>query len=286
MENSNLDFGPTETQNHLLCRTLRRFEKEWLVKGPWKPYFALGAGMSVGLAHYLLNPDEEGLNHALGKAHETVAKKFEEGTEWTLEGLQGLVTKGVTKAAETTLSEMFKTEKVVGTEVSIGRGRLDLVTTPLMSMVESTPPSQGDYLIITDHKTSIQKAPRFLATDLKDVPLNWQLWDYAWRAQNYYGRPVKWIRQHIIILTPKTSCQFSDPAKVKPENLAMWEYNANLHWLDMAEDEGLAFNELHQNWKQCENKYGKCPAYDACHTLCRDEAAMENLYVRKFNKVS
>ncbi|KKK71310.1 hypothetical protein LCGC14_2915160, partial [marine sediment metagenome] len=59
------DFGPTETNNHLDCPTLRRFEKQWEQKAAWKPHLAIGAAMSEGLATYLSNPGEEGLVKAL-----------------------------------------------------------------------------------------------------------------------------------------------------------------------------------------------------------------------------
>ena len=233
--------------------------------------------MSEGLATYLSNPCEEGLKEALASAkavlHDRVPGNSE---EWSLEGLSTLVSRGITSAAETTLAEMLQTEKVVGSEVSIGSGRIDLVTKPagLGSIGE-------DYLIITDHKTSIQKAPRYIESDFKDIPLNWQLWDYAWRAQSYYGRPVRWIRIHQIILSPRTKCIMSEPSQINPENLEAWAKNAQKHWNDMSSDNGKDFNALHQNPHYCLNKYGPCRAYQACHSFLRDEKQMESVYVRK-----
>ncbi len=177
--------------------------------------------MSEGLATYLSNPCEEGLVKALSAAKAVLTDRVPGNSEeWSLEGLQTLVQRGITTAAETTLAEMLQREKVVGTEVSIGSGRIDLVTCPSLKLVDN------NYLIITDHKTSIQKAPRYIESDFKDIPLNWQLWDYAWRAQSYYGRPVRWIRIHQVILSPRTKCIMSEPSRINPENLEAWARNA------------------------------------------------------------
>ena len=73
----------------------------------------------------------------------------------------------------------------------------------------------------------------------------------------------------------------SEPARINPENLERWAYNAESHWMDMVLDDNKAFGQLHQNYKHCLNKYGQCPAYAACHTLLRDESKMETIYVRK-----
>ena len=247
--------------------------------------------MSEGLATYLSNPCEEGLKDALASAevvlHDRVPGNSE---EWSLEGLSTLVSRGITSAAETTLAEMLKTEKVVGSEVSIGSGRIDLVTRPvnpstIHTDLDPEALAKDDYLIITDHKTSIQKAPRYVESDFKDIPLNWQLWDYAWRAQSYYGRPVRWIRIHQIILSPRTKCIMSEPSRIKPENLKMWELNASITWKDMQSDDQFPFEILRQNWHHCLNKYGPCRAYQACHSFLRDEKQMESVYVRKNTKV-
>ena len=242
--------------------------------------------MSEGLATYLSNPCEEGLVKALDAAKAVLRDRVPVSSEeWSLEGLQTLVDRGITSAAETTLAEMLKTEKVVGSEVSIGSGRIDLVTSPRSPATVSGDSlefsTHGDYLIITDHKTSIQKAPRYIESDFKAVPLNWQLWDYAWRAQSYYGRPVRWIRIHQIILSPRTKCVMSEPSRIKPENLEAWAKNAEGYWLEMQRDDEMLFEHLQQNWKYCLNKYGPCRAYQACHSFLRNEKQMESVYVRK-----
>ena len=242
--------------------------------------------MSEGLAAYLSNPCEEGLSKALDAAKAVLVDRVPVNSEeWSLEGLSTLVSRGITSAVETTLAEMLQTEKVVGSEVSIGSGRIDLVTAPQGFGGDHDLASNADYLIITDHKTSIQKAPRYVESDSKDIPLNWQLWDYAWRAQSYYGRPVRWIRIHQIILSPRTKCIMSEPSRIKPENLEAWAKNAEKHWGDMDYDNEQAFNELRQNWHYCLNKYGPCRAYQACHSFLRDEKQMESVYVRKNTKV-
>ena len=73
----------------------------------------------------------------------------------------------------------------------------------------------------------------------------------------------------------------SEPSRIKPENLEAWAADADRYWTEMLVDDRLPFNTLRQNWRHCLNKYGKCPAYDACHTLLRDESTMETLYNKK-----
>jgi len=276
-----IEFGPSETINHLHCPSLRRFEKNWMVKGVWKPHMLIGQAVSEVLAVYMKDPTESGLVRGLEKANVVLKRGYVEGEEWTLDGLQSLLKKGVEAAVETTLAEILTNEKVVGTQLSIGRGRVDLVTTPRVQ----SPTGPMDYLIVTDDKTSIQKASRYLNQALEEAELSWQLWDYAWRVQNYYSRPVKYVRIHQLVLTPKPKCYLSDLYPIAPENLAQWAYSAQQTWNVMAEDDGLKFEDLEMNWTWCKNKYGKCPAFDACHVALRQEEAMSNFYDMKGDNV-
>jgi len=280
-KNFDTEFGPSETINHLHCPSLRRFEKNWQVKGVWKPHMLIGQAVSEALAVYMKDPTESGLARGLEKANVVLKRGYVEGEEWTLDGLQSLLKKGVEAATETTLAEILTGEKVVGTQLSIGRGRVDLVTTP--RVVETS--ALGDYLIVTDDKTSIQKASRYLNSALEEAELSWQLWDYAWRVQSYYNRPVKYVRIHQLVLTPKPKCYLSDLYPINQENLKQWADAAQLTWEKMGADDLLPYNRLEMDWTWCKNKYGKCPAYDACHVSLRDELSMSNFYDEKKDSV-
>jgi len=193
-----------------------------------------------------------------------------ESDEWSLEGLFKLVERGFSVAVSTTLKNFLEQETVIGTEVPIGEGRLDLVT-------RSKTTKQ---IIITDHKNSIQMKAQYVNQKLAETDLDWQLWDYAWRASNYYGESVTWIRRHLTIMSPK-AVSFQHPVKIDPANLEAWAQSASQHWDQMAKHDTMAFDKLPMNWHECINRYGKCPAYDACHVLLRDVSKMETLYERK-----
>lgn len=263
-------FGPTQTVNYLKCPTLRQFERNWQKRGPWAPHLAVGAAMSEALARYLLSPGEAGFDAALGAAQDILRARYVESEEWSLEGLFKLVERGFSVAASTTLKDFLEQETVLATELSIGEGRIDLVT-------RSKATKQ---IIITDHKNSIQMKSQYVNKKLAETDLSWQLWDYAWRASSYYGEPVTWIRTHLTIMSPK-AVAFQHPVKILPEAIEAWAASASQHWDQMAKHDTMAFDKLPMNWNECINKYGKCPAYDACHVLLRDESKMETLYERK-----
>lgn len=270
IENNTPSFGPTQTVNYLKCPTLRRFERNWYKRGPWTPHLAVGAAMSEALARYLLSPGEAGFDAALGAAQDILRARYVESEEWSLEGLFKLVERGFSVAASTTLKDFLEQETVLATELEIGERRLDMV-----SRSKST-----KQIIITDHKNSIQMKSQYVNKKLAETDLDWQLWDYAWAAGNYYGEPVTWIRRHLTIMSPK-AVAFQHPVKIDPKAIEAWADSASQHWDQMAKHDTITFNKLPMNWNECINKYGKCPAYDACHVLLRDESKMGTLYERK-----
>lgn len=269
--NETITFGPTETENYLLCPTLRRFYKNWEQRGPWKPYLAVGAAMSECLAVYLKDPGESSYEAALNAARGILEARYEESVEWKVDGLFTLLERGFEAAVKTTLAEILQKETVLGTEVTIDRGRIDFV-----SSLKTT-----QDIVVTDHKVSIQIQPRYVEGKMKETALNWQLWDYLWRATQYYGRPARYIRRHLIILSPKARALCSDLIEISPARLEQWAKSATCYWGTMKHHDELSFNELPMNHNQCENRYGRCPAYVACHELLRDEKAMEAFYDRK-----
>ena len=268
-----IEYGPTATIAHLHCPTLRVFEKEWQVRKPWQPYMLVGSAMSDGLEVYMLDPTATGLSLAYDRIERTIEKGMVEGTEWTYEALSTITKKGLLKASETTLAEILENEGVIGTQMIIGRGRVDLVTQ-----------NTAQEIIVTDDKTSIQKQSRYIQSELKETELSWQLFDYAWRVGKVLSRPVTWVRKHVIVLTPTLKCYLSDPVKINPGNLDQWASSAHYHWSRMTELDEFPFDWLPQDYTWCENRFGRCPAYEACHNLLRDEKAMEQVYDRRVRR--
>jgi len=265
-------YGPTQTEKWLECPSLRRFDKEWEVRGPWKPHLALGAAFSSALALYLKSPGDEGYEAGLGAGKATLTSRFVEGEEWTLEALSQLLERGFNKATQTTLKEMLEMENVIGTEVSIDGGRLDLVTERKSDRL----------LVVTDHKMTLQLQTKYVPERLSQNDLSWQLWDYAWRASNYYARPVAQIRTHLIVLSPTCRC-YTQEANIDPENLEAWAASAKRFWRQMEIEDQLPFQFVPIRTLHCIHPRYKtrCPAFDACHLLHKDETKMEVMYIRK-----
>lgn len=268
MEETNLDFGPTETEDRLRCPTFRRFHKEWELRAEeWSPARLMGIAMGAAVNAYLSGPT---LPCSLEVGLDTLRTGYIEQDKYTLDGLNTLFERTFNKVIKTTAQEILDNEIIVGTEVTIGKGRIDLVTRG----------KSDKKLMITDHKSALQLKSEWVPARLAEGETSWQLRDYAWRASQFYGEPVEWTRTHLIIFSP-TAKSFLQPYPVSQEALRQWRQSAEWWWADMQLADELAFHELPQNLRECIGRYGKCPAYAACHTLYRDERAMEAIYKRR-----
>lgn len=226
--------------------------------------------MADALAVFRKNPTEEGYRLALEAASATLSQRYEEQVEYSLEGLTKLFTKGFDAALNKTVAEELENETVVGVEVPIGEGRIDLV-----SRLKS-----NNALIITDDKLKMQINSAYLGKTLDEVEQDWQLWDYLWRATELYGEPVRYMRRHLIILSPKAQAHHRI-FTVTPEAVEQQGKASTITWLDMERDVDRPLDELAMNRTQCINRYGKCEFFKACHELSRDESKFEVSMDRK-----
>lgn len=256
--------GPTETDNWLRCPTYWHLDRNWEPVGPWKPNLALGASIGVGLDHLLQQAPDRAELEALS----VLEARFIENDEWTLEALQALVTKSIREAAKTTIKDILATEKVLQTELTIGKGRLDLVT------------KRGDLLIVTDHKTRLQLKSEWVQKELLESETNWQLWDYAYRAREYYQTRNVAVRRHLGVLTPRMKWHLHGEIQIKPELLDRWANGARNVWFDLNRQK-VEPSDLLMNLRECIGRYGKCPFYEACHTCNLDPERMSLLYTRR-----
>src|SRR3990167_7431440 len=182
-------FGPTATDAWMRCPTYYRFSREWEPRVGWTPYMTLGNAIGAAVNAWLF---KQAAPAALELGLEILRGKFQEQDDFTLEGLETLLERCFHKLVKTSLQEILDHEIPVAAELTIGSGRIDLVT---RDKTDKT-------LIITDHKASLQLDPKYIPSRLAEVETNWQLWDYAWRASQYYGEPVEWIRRHLIGFSP------------------------------------------------------------------------------------
>jgi uncharacterized protein YxjI len=260
--------GPTETNDWLRCPTYWMLNKTWQQTGNWKPHLALGAAIGVGLNHLLQQTPDRAEIEAL----DVLGARFEPSDEWTLEALQGLTVKAIREAAKTTVKDMLETEKVLQCELTIGKGRIDLVS------------KRQNTLIVTDHKVSLQMKSEYILKNLREAETDWQLWDYAYRAREYYQTNDIIVRRHLGVLTPRTKW-FTHEVVIKPEVLDRWVRGAQEIWNQIArarqtfEIEGP--DSLPMNLRECNGRFGRCPFFDACHSCNLDPTAMSVLYTEK-----
>ncbi len=109
---------------------------------------------------------------------------------------------------------------------------------------------------------------------------DWQLWDYAARATEFYGEAPEFIRRHVIILSPRAKA-VQQVFPVKPEAIEQHKFGSSATWFDMERDEQRMLVQVAMNKTQCINKYGKCDKWDACHVLFRDENKFDTLFDKK-----
>ncbi len=271
MESSQLSYSPSQTMDYLKCPTFWRFRKLWSPRSPWTPHMHVGAALSNALAVFRLAPTEEGYASALEAARVKLEQRCEDidSPEWSFEGLFKLVEKGFAAAVKKTVAEELETEDVIGTETTIGAGRVDYI-----SKVKST----GD-LMVTDDKVKLQLRADWVNRTLVETEQDWQLWDYAWRVSEYYGQTVKYIRRHLIVLSPRAN-SFHQTFTLTKEAIEQWFKSAQLWWGDMAQDEEAPITGLEMRTPSCIKPW-KCEFFDACHTLFRDESKMGTLYDSK-----
>lgn len=282
MTDLNEPLGPSETTDWLRCPTYWHLNKTWQPLGPWKPHMALGAAIGVGLNHLLQQTPDLAEIEALA----LLEARFEPSDEWSLEALQGLVVKAIREAAKTTVKDMLATEKVLGCEVTIGRGGLDLVSKRDRVVSDRPPSDKANFteLIITDHKVSLQMKSEYVLRNLQESEVDWQLWDYAYRAREYYQTNDIIVRRHLGVLTPRTKW-YTHETRIKPDVLDRWLDGAGRVWLAMNEVKELQASgfspDLTMNLRECIGRYGRCTFYDACHSCNLDPQRMSMLYTQK-----
>lgn len=258
-------FGPTRTVDWLRCPTYERFNRSWEPQADWKPHMTMGAAIGEAVNQHLFG-NLDALKAGLG----IIEARFEEQDNFTKEGLSALLEKCFKVVVKTTAKDILAIETPIDKELTIGAGRIDLVTRD----------KRTNDLIVTDHKSKLQLKPEWVNANLVEIETDWQLLDYAWRVSEYYGEPALWIRRHLIVFSP-TSKSYLWAVRLRPEAIKQWRVSADRIWADMERDNKLPLNELPMRLTECQGRFGRCPAYAACHDLYRDESAIASIYKRK-----
>lgn len=119
---------------------------------------------------------------------------------------------------------------------------------------------------VWDYKTHWSRDARYADADLRETQRSWQLKQYAYFAQEHYGKPVSTVGKLLVYLSPALKVwKVSYPVG----DLASWHAQAQEVWYQM---DGLAGYGPHkppvawQHEESCE-RYGwvhRCSFYDDC----------------------
>ena len=272
--------APTPTEDFARCPIYARLNREWEPRGAeWTPNMLLGRAIGDGMTQCYRNTQDPAFwaddsNDPLQTALDALQEGFVEQDTWSIEALRKLVTTGLREALQTT--------PVQGTILMVdeslpSRARPDVVFRH---------PSAG--LTVVDTKVRFKLDSRYREKALAEYETWWQGFHYAWEVGEVLREPVKYIGPHLITLTPKVSGVYH-PIEVTPERVAFWHRQAETVWRQMPASRDPLGNPidppplstLTPNWFSCHGKYGRCFAYDACHTCHLDEDRMSILYQRK-----
>ncbi len=267
-------ISPSITAEWLLCPTYGRLNRQWTPFSHWTPYFAMGHAIHTAI-ELILGGKEIG--QAVLGAITRLSMEYEEQDEWPLDTLEALLKKGISAMMSKSggLTQIMANEKVIGTEVKLGRldavpGEWDDATADLIT-------ERGSDFIITDHKNSLKLDARYIQRNLAESEVDWQLWDYAIRAQQKYGRLVTHTRRHLIIFSP-TAKSILHETRLNQEALQAWYRGAQTEWDYIHNLKDKPLEELPMRITSCTTKFGRCRFYAACHTANRDPEKMSMLY--------
>lgn len=248
-------WSPTHVERYLVCP-----QKWWfqLQEGEQPSTFqqAVGTGIHAGLAAHWggLDPSSAA-DAALEKAwHEGIVEDRDMVRGWMLKGLS----RAVQKAPELVQDQGV----VVATEQALGPGERPNYPGTLDLLTEHGP--EGDqYLVVTDYKTHWNLDDRYVQGNLVETERSWQFHQYAWFAQEWYQKPVRFVRKLMVRCQP-TPRAWVFAAMVKPGRLEAWRKTAQRVWQDMDRDASVYGGHPLPNWGSCE-RYGRCKFYERCH---------------------
>ena len=271
-------ISPSRTADFLRCPTYAVLNRKWKAYAHWTPYFAMGHAIHRAIEVLLETPNSTA-EWASNVAVEKLRSEYEEQDEWPLDALEALLKKGIAAMLKKDggLRYILDREIIIGTEVKLGNpnaapGDFDDATADLIT-------ERGSDFIITDHKNSLKLESKYIQRNLAESEIDWQMWDYAWRAQQKYGRIVTHTRRHLVIFSP-TAKSILHESRLNQDVLQAWHIGALREWeyiWSMIEE---PIENVPMRLTSCTTRYGRCPLYAACHTANRDPEKMSLLYKR------
>jgi hypothetical protein len=253
-------YAPTRMKNWVRCPLYASLLKQVEPVKDWTPNLLLGRAMDAGLTFYYVQTanlgsgpsypgdrEAEGLRLAL----ETLREGYEDNELWPIEGLEKIVQRAY--AAALGEAGVLSVGPMIAVDESLGVGRPDIIQKS----------RDGSHLIVTDRKFTLKLEQHYLAKTLAEYEVDDQFWHYAWEAEQRWGIPVKWLRVHLLVGTPKAR-SILHPWQVKDGTIAFWLKGAEQNWKDMQEEEE-GKREIVPKFANCMGKYGRCPFHGYCH---------------------
>ena len=272
-------WPPTEVRKWLTCPVYWQLSKRWTPRvESWQPHKLVGSALHLGIASYLgsVRDGAPALSLYETSGHDALQlleAEFQEQETWSLEALQALVRKGIALAIKGIERDLLPGATIRGVEVTDPINPLPpgvRVPRIIDCILE-----RAGALEVWDWKSHIKLDPQYLGERQRSIIHSWQLLDYGWHAQEWFGKPVTLVGTGEIILTPKA--QFLPvPVVVIPARLAQWRMDAEQIWHMMA-----TIPDWH-NWEACTDRhlfYGKeCEFVPGCHQLSGDETLFSGVY--------
>lgn len=254
-------YPPTRMKNWVRCPLYASLLKRVEPISEWKPNMLLGRSLDAGLTLYYREqmPTGEGPRAIYSqdletRAYEammaTVREGYQENEMWSLEALEKILDRTFSAALQETV---LSVGPMIAVDESLGVGRPDIIQRS----------KDGSHLIVTDRKFTLKLEQHYLAKTLAEYEVDDQFWHYAWEAEQRWGIPVKWLRVHLLIGTPKAKSVLH-PWTVKREQMELWLPGAEQTWKDMQEEEE-GRRPLVGKFANCMGKYGRCPYHGWCH---------------------
>ena len=258
----------------------------------WQPHRLVGSALHLGIASHLTavrdgTPAPSPYEISVHAALQLLEAEFQDQETWSLDSLQALVRKGIKLAIEGIKRDILHPGiTIIAVEYT---GPDPLPPNVRVPRIVDCVVECQEALQVWDWKSHIKLDPQYLGERQRSVIHNWQILDYGWHAQEWFGKPVTLVGTGEIILTPKQ--QFLPvPVVVTPARLAQWQHDAKGIWKQMTmqaeewldECFGNPISPLWHNWEACTDRhlfYGKeCPFVTACHELSGDESLFGGVY--------
>ena len=257
-------WSPSSTEAFLACPMRWALRRRGAVgqASSWSPGLTAGSMFHEAMAAAMNLQDGEVVRYEPSPHYIT---EWPEDAEVSYGEAFDRVAKAVQMALTKEGNALRRDQRVLATELNLGGpvdeaarhgrywGTLDLLT------------EDEHGLAVTDYKTHWKMDSKYADADLRATARSWQFRQYAYRAQEIYGRPVTCVRKLLVAFNPTVRVWPLYTHAITQEELRVWRDQAESAWrvMDDIDCEGV---DAWRNENACE-KYGwawRCEYYNHC----------------------